>query len=264
MKKLTLVLGVILLFGCSQPVETISQERTVLLEQFTGTWCGWCPYGADILRELVKKYDTKLVVLAYHDKDEMATEAGDTYKAVVKPNYPMAAIDRLQYPETTRIPVGRGDWERTVQYRLGARSLLKFELDASYNSSTRNVNLKVNMKSLRDLGENTKINVIIAEDGLVYEQKKFRPTEMLKDYVHYNVVREMVTGPFGESIKINPPTETETVDTNKEFEFPISRDYNTDNCRIVIFVHKDVENGVGPVIQAAEISIKDMVKANNN
>lgn len=55
-------------------------ERTSVVEQFTGTWCGYCPRGHVGLANLKKKYGDKIVTLAAHigdDKyypDAMATD----------------------------------------------------------------------------------------------------------------------------------------------------------------------------------------------
>lgn len=41
-------------------------ERTSVVEQFTGTWCGYCPRGHVGLANLKKKYGDKIVTLAAH------------------------------------------------------------------------------------------------------------------------------------------------------------------------------------------------------
>lgn len=46
-------------------------ERTVLIEEGTGTWCMWCPRGQYYLKELHKKRPSEFVDIAVHVRDEM-------------------------------------------------------------------------------------------------------------------------------------------------------------------------------------------------
>lgn len=46
-------------------------ERTVLIEEGTGTWCMWCPRGQFYLKELHKKRPGEFVDIAVHVSDEM-------------------------------------------------------------------------------------------------------------------------------------------------------------------------------------------------
>lgn len=46
-------------------------ERTVLIEEGTGTWCMWCPRGQYYLKELHKKRPGEFVDIAVHVSDEM-------------------------------------------------------------------------------------------------------------------------------------------------------------------------------------------------
>lgn len=56
-------------------------KRTPLMEEYTGTWCGWCPRGAIGLGLMERKYGDEFVAMAYHtdsSKDPMVTSAQPT------------------------------------------------------------------------------------------------------------------------------------------------------------------------------------------
>ena len=54
-----------LVFLVSIPCFAYSQTtRTVLVEQFTGTWCGYCPYGVDILNNILCRTSAPLHTIA--------------------------------------------------------------------------------------------------------------------------------------------------------------------------------------------------------
>ncbi len=49
-------------------------ERIPLMEEYTGTWCGWCPRGIVGMDKMTELYPDKFVYAAYHrDKDPMTT-----------------------------------------------------------------------------------------------------------------------------------------------------------------------------------------------
>ncbi|MDE7346647.1 MAG: hypothetical protein K2N48_07905 [Muribaculaceae bacterium] len=45
-----------------------------LVEEFTGTWCGWCPRGYVALELLAEEYGDGIVLAAYHDSDPMQAD----------------------------------------------------------------------------------------------------------------------------------------------------------------------------------------------
>jgi len=56
----------------------VAQNRHVFIEEFTGSWCGWCPRGAYAMQVLDKKYPGKVFCVAYHNSDAMSTKQGDS------------------------------------------------------------------------------------------------------------------------------------------------------------------------------------------
>lgn len=44
--------------------------RTMLVEEGTGAWCGWCVYGIVGLREMKAKYGDRFIGIAVHDNDQ--------------------------------------------------------------------------------------------------------------------------------------------------------------------------------------------------
>lgn len=61
-----------------------------MLEEFTGTWCGWCPRGFWALETLNELYGDRVVLAAYHDGDVMQAAA---FPIDVQ-GYPSATLNR--------------------------------------------------------------------------------------------------------------------------------------------------------------------------
>lgn len=63
-----------------------------LMEEYTGTWCGWCPRGMAAMEAMTKKYGDDFVGIAYHNGDPMTI----TNSTPNQPSgYPHAYIDRV-------------------------------------------------------------------------------------------------------------------------------------------------------------------------
>ena len=47
-------------------------DRNLVIEEGTGTWCGWCPGGIVMLEYVAKTYPDRFLRIAYHNEDKMA------------------------------------------------------------------------------------------------------------------------------------------------------------------------------------------------
>ncbi|MGX8696846.1 MAG: CARDB domain-containing protein, partial [Prevotella sp.] len=77
------------------PVILMSSEpkHRPLLEEYTGTWCGWCPRGFVALEKLAKLYPDDFVCIAYHNSDPMEIMPSSDYPMPVG-GFPHAWLDR--------------------------------------------------------------------------------------------------------------------------------------------------------------------------
>jgi hypothetical protein len=65
--------------GGTSKFNTVSSivQHNVLIEEGTGTWCGWCPRGAVAMAYMVSTYPNQFVGIAVHNNDPMAVSAYD-------------------------------------------------------------------------------------------------------------------------------------------------------------------------------------------
>lgn len=66
-------------------------KRRAVVEEYTGTWCGWCPRGYVAMEALNRLYGDDFIGIAYHNGDAMATYIAD---ASSHGGYPSAVVDR--------------------------------------------------------------------------------------------------------------------------------------------------------------------------
>ncbi|MFT5820269.1 MAG: hypothetical protein ACI8ZM_001508 [Crocinitomix sp.] len=83
-------------------------EKFVVLEEKTGTWCGWCPYGTVAFAEL-EADEPNFIGIAIHNSDPMEVSAYDDQSAASFPGfggYPYAVADRVEGDHAAYADVG--------------------------------------------------------------------------------------------------------------------------------------------------------------
>jgi thiol-disulfide isomerase/thioredoxin len=73
-------------------LNTVPKKRT-LLEEYTGTWCGWCPRGFVGLEKLAELYPDDYVLVSYHNGDDMEIMSSYSFPSNVE-GFPDAWMDR--------------------------------------------------------------------------------------------------------------------------------------------------------------------------
>lgn len=88
-------------------VVTILEKPTVMpvVEEFTGTWCGWCPVGFDGLEKMYEKYGDKVALIAVHYGDPMETSDYSPILAQVVDGFPSSFVNRAYsvYPAAANL-----------------------------------------------------------------------------------------------------------------------------------------------------------------
>ncbi|MDG1915947.1 MAG: Omp28-related outer membrane protein [Crocinitomix sp.] len=106
MTKNKLILGALAL-GLS--VGAFAQaEKFVVLEEKTGTWCGWCPYGT-VEFAILEDDEPNFIGIAVHNSDPMEVTSYDDQSAASFPGfggYPYAVADRIEGDHAAYAGVG--------------------------------------------------------------------------------------------------------------------------------------------------------------
>ena len=85
--------------GLVNVYNTLPKHRAVV-EEYTGTWCGYCPRGFVGLEEMQRLYPDDFIGISYHNGDPMEVVSSTDYPWNEKvlgdfPGFPSAAIDRV-------------------------------------------------------------------------------------------------------------------------------------------------------------------------
>lgn len=220
MKKLTtsaLLLAAILLTSCggsddnsggngngggSTPVTPIAGKFTknVLIEDFTGTWCGYCPRVAYGIEKVLEQNITAVPVAIHRGNDPYNFAEGSILESQINlTGYPTAMINRTlewAYPEPNN----------TIQVKnqTGPNADLGIAMNSTVANGTINLDVKVkfdaNMTGL-------KLVVYALENNLIYNQTNYTSyyggVSTIQNFEHDNVLRASLTNILGDAITSN-------------------------------------------------------------
>ena len=89
--------------------------KKVLIEEFTGSWCGYCPSGAEILEDLVDSLN--VIGVAIHSGDYMTIEHGGFLEeSYPSSGYPSGMVDRISYEDI--VGLNRAWWSGFANQQL--------------------------------------------------------------------------------------------------------------------------------------------------
>jgi hypothetical protein len=230
-------------------VSAQTTARYPLLEQFTGTWCQYCPYGADSINSILQ-YIPNARALAYHNEDPMATANGNTlslhlrqwFPSTQAEGFPTAAVDRLLITIGSKaaLAIGRTYWGQVMVSRNLAGSPMSIGVTGTYHQDTRQISATANINVLQALTGKFYLNAVITEDDLNYAQVKYVNGQVItiNPYYHKRVVRDMITGPYGANLTMSGFTANQTV--NYPFTFTVPANYDITKCKLAVFVTTEI------------------------
>lgn len=234
-----------------------SAQKNVLVEEFTGAWCGWCPDGGLQMKEIEKHYpgSSLVAIHAGSSADNMKIQAGLEIANYFHPSYPQAMVDRIKFPENLGVPFSRGvnAWIAAYEKVKDAPSPLYLNIEHTFDKSTRVIlgNLKVHVVDYI-INDDIRVNLWLTENNLSgsgtgWDQANsysgnndypnhplFKESNPIKDYVHRFVLRESLTGTFGQAEFQTPPQPGEEINIPINFTLPTG--YNSDEVSFVAFV----------------------------
>lgn len=69
-------------------------DHKVVIEEFTGFWCGWCPKGIVAMEKAKQQYGDNVIVVAVHINDALECKDYKAFANQTVASYPQAHVDR--------------------------------------------------------------------------------------------------------------------------------------------------------------------------
>jgi len=263
--------------------------KKVLVENFTGAWCGWCPDGQLKLAE-VALTNTNVVVASFHNDDNMSIVSGENLMTDYATVFPSATIDQYLLPGNSEVAVERNNWNTYISQRQTMLVPASVSLTAiNYNASTRVITASVSSSFLADVKGDYRLNLYIKENNVFgaiadslldngWNQYSFlynipsspyyqfgnylNPTTFIMGsnrYKHQYVIDTMLSGSYGVSgiIPLSGSTigQTYTKSYTYTLALPTGTEYryNEDNIYLIgVLTEFDVDSKKRTVINVAE------------
>lgn len=241
MKKTLLSVFALLFAGSMAQAQSVQK---VLIEEFTGAWCGYCPDGALILEDILANQPNAIAV-SIHNSDAMQTGTGSLIENFYSPAFPQAVINR------GGAPISRGSWANSVNTALQNQPIVAVSIDsAGYNFSTRVLTVKVKATFLQSHTGNMRINVFLTEDGVTgsgsgYNQVNYYNSQQgsplyglgnpILNYVHNHVFRTSGGSAWGSGAVI-PTSVTAGEEFSRTYAITLGSNWDINNMRIIGWV----------------------------
>ena len=250
----------------------------VLVEEYTGTWCGWCTRGLVAMNLLAETFGNDFIGVAYHNGDPM--EITTNYPNSVG-GFPNAWVERNYNvdPYYGYESAGFG-MKDLVEYLKGQLATAEINVKADWIDEAR-TQIKADVESnfvMNASGSDYALELMLVEDdmfgpaGTEWDQHNYYATmadqygnepnlgplcdmpEVIEGY-HFNDVLVATTGQIAESMP-----ESIAANTINNFDYTFNTDFIYNTSGEAIIQNKDqlhvvaiiVEKATGKVINAAK------------
>lgn len=219
--------------------DKLNFKRRVLLIQFTGTGCGYCPSMTTTLRQIMsdttsQKYNEKVVLAAAHrfNQDDPAyLEGAALDDAMGITSFPQVAVDmhtRTTYYNYGSVAGMLNSALSRVEAKAGIAAV------SEWDEQTRTISITATVKAAQT--EEFRIGAWLLEDGIYGRQSNY--TSEQGDFnVHDCCIRLADSKVTSTDFSGHLLGEIEAGKTaNHSFSLEVKSGWNIDNCRLVLFV----------------------------
>jgi len=252
----------------------LNDNKGVLVEEATGTWCGWCPRGAVFLDFMEEEYGGQFVGVAVHNSDPMeivAYDAGLTSFSGFA-GFPSVLVNKTALDDP-------GTMEYPFLQSASIAPLATIEASATYAPGTRDLKIKTTATAGATAVPGAKFFITLIEDGVTgtettYNQANYYagggvgpmagwenlPNPVLAaDMVYNHVARELFGSFNGIAGSVSPPLTAGAVSTFEINDFVVPDDFNMDNMHLVVALL----NNNNRVVNVIKASLTEAVSTQN-
>ncbi len=253
------------------PVSTAPQNRKVVLEEFTGIYCVYCPDGhkrANMLQASKPAGDVILVNIhtgGYANPGpgapDFRTAEGTAISNIPGMNiqgYPTGSVNRHQFAGQAGFATNRGEWARLADSVLAKPSYVNVALEGTLDVQTRQLTVNVETYYTGTAPAANNLTVMLLEDNVLGPQTgaiNFYPQMLQVDgnYTHNHMLRKVLT-PSAMGETLTGTTAGSTITKTYTFTVPqqfINSPSFLGNLQVVAFIAEGnseiVTGAYGPV-----------------
>lgn len=246
----------------------INTNRNILIEDFTGHKCIYCPAAATVAENIKDANPGRVYIASIHTSptgigsfqelheplythdftNSQGLEIGTYFGTLPGSTFvgnPWGAVSRIL--TSGQNTIGPANWESTANSILSANDLkVNLQAKLNYYDQTKGFYLHTEIEKFPSVTNDLAQVVYLIEDSIVKPQSF--PGKDSINYVHHNVHRACIDGKaFGRTLKDSDK------DTNGKYyvnySFKIPSQYNPDNLHVLIYVFDKVTYEIYQVIR---------------
>ncbi|MCM1369756.1 MAG: hypothetical protein NC204_05220 [Candidatus Amulumruptor caecigallinarius] len=238
--------------------------RNYVLEDATGTWCGWCP-GAIVLLDYMKsKYPDRCIPIAVHQGDEMQVQSYMQFINDYVSGFPCVLANRMYDYTPTRSPEDSYNFGNQInEFYTSFPSYVHLDLSASCSTDDSKVNIVSDTRFVFDTDAKHLLSFVIVEDGWgPYDQQNnfytnhipmagWENKESPVSTIYDDVARSIRSYP---GLDVLPASIVKDQNNRYELSMPVGNSVVKGNTFRVIGMVIDKETG--EIVNAAQVDVK--------
>lgn len=253
--------------SCNYLTSSEEKNKMVLLEDFTGVQCTYCPKGHRNSESYSAAHPGKIIIIAtqtanpnfgtpYEGEQNLQTGFAAELESNAKvKSWPGGTINRTifsnsKYPIDTTggmaMLLTNVAWYDAANEISAQKAPLNIGTKTIYDSLSRIVNITVETYYTSTITEDIYLVAAITESNIIVKQIDLGV--QYARYKHHHVLRTYLNTPWGE--KITSPTTIGTR-TKRTFAYTVPSNYNSKNCKVVVFVSEFKKN----ILNAEEVPL---------
>lgn len=267
MKKVLLSL-IILAFSlefvyAQQYVATTPTKKNVILEEYTGAYCTYCPDGHRIANELAANNPGRIFPINIHagsyaptSYPNLTTPQGNEFNGSFGVySWPSGVVNRATGA------IGRNLWEEKSIDQMHQTAIVNIAGDYTINAATRTAQITVEIYYTGNSTTSTNyLNIFMLQDNIIGPQtgSNLNPTQIVDgQYNHLHAFRSTVTSTWGDAITPTTGsviTKTYTYTIPQSIGDPNGVTVNLDDIYFIAFL-TDRNDSYGTVLNACELGV---------
>lgn len=207
-------------------------KHKVLIEDFTGTWCGWCTRIMYAI-ELVEAQTHNAIAVAIHNNDEFDYSGRMPLENFlqIEGAYPFASLNRT----TIWMPLQHQRIDQPISM-IEPMSPVGIKINSNLGTSSGTVDVSFSFKE--DISGDLRYVIYILENGLIANQKNYYSNlyggnETLYDFVHNHVLIGVQGNILGNNLGQPATEDSEITLSGLSVNYNAS---NVNNLQVVAFL----------------------------
>lgn len=228
MKRFTFLVSVLLacmFVNAQEFVSTTPANRNVVIEEFTGRNCGYCPDGHVIANQLMHDNPDRVWAINVHAggfsptsypnlNNPVSTQICTAFSVT---SFPAGVVNR-----STPTSLGRNQWASYTTQQLAQAAECNVAGQAVINPATRLATITVEVYYTANSAEsNNYLTVFMLQDSIMGSQSGMQsnPAQIINgQYCHMHILRDAITPTMGD--EISPTTEGTLITKTYTYEIP--------------------------------------------